>query len=65
LLASEPDVAGVAGGDLGLDQGPEQFLRCPPLRLRGNEQLRGDPAHAGELEAAQAVLEVGGQRCRC
>ena len=45
-------VGGVAGGDLRFDQGPQQFLRCPPLGLRGDQQLGGEPADGGELEPA-------------
>ena len=55
LLAAQPGVAGVAGGDLGLDQGPQQLFGCPALGLRGDQQLGGDAAHAGELEPAQPV----------
>ena len=59
-----PGVGGVAGGDLGLDQGAQQFLRCPPLGLRGDQQLGGELAHRGELEPAQPGGQVGGQRRR-
>ena len=34
-------VGGVAGADLGLDQGAQQFLGCPPLGLGGEQQLAG------------------------
>jgi hypothetical protein len=40
---------GIPGGDLDLDQGPQQLLGGPALGLGGDQQLRGDPAHAGEL----------------
>ena len=46
-------VGGVAGGDLGLDQGAQQLLGCPPLGLRGEQQLGGELAHRGQLEPAQ------------
>ena len=39
VLQPGPGVGGVAGADLGLDQGPQQPLRCPPLGLGGQEQL--------------------------
>jgi len=40
LFAAQPGVAGVAGGDLDLDQRPQQLLGGPALGLRGDEQLR-------------------------
>ena len=55
-------VGGVAGGDLGLDEGAQQFLGCPPLGLRGAQQFRGELAYRGQLEPAQPVDQVGGQR---
>ena len=57
-------VGGVAGGDLGVDQGAQQFLGCPPLGLGGDQQLGGELAHGGELEPAQPGGEVGCQRRR-
>ena len=59
-----PGVGGVAGGDLGLDQGAQQLLGCPPLGLRGDQQLGGELPHRGELQPAQPGGEVGGQRRR-
>jgi cytochrome P450 len=55
-------VGGVPGGDLGLDEGAQELLRGPALGLRGDQQLRGELAHRGELEPAQPVDQVGGQR---
>ena len=52
-------VGGVAGGDLGLDQGAQQLLGCPPLGLGGEHQLRGELAHRGQLEPAQPGGEMG------
>src|SRR5262249_51133190 len=37
-----PGVGGVAGGDLGVDQGPQQLFGGPPLGLRGDQQVGGD-----------------------
>src|SRR6266851_3723244 len=36
-----PGVGRVAGGDLGVDQGPQQFFGRPPLGLRGDQQAGG------------------------
>jgi hypothetical protein len=52
----------VAGGDLGVDQGAEQFLGCPPLGLRGEQELGGQVAHRGELEPPQPGFQVRCQR---
>ena len=57
-------VGGVPGGDLGLDQGAQQLLGCPPLGLRGAQQFRGEVTHRGQLEPAQPVGEIGRQRRR-
>jgi site-specific DNA recombinase len=57
-----PGVGGVAGGDLGLDQGAEQFFRGPPLGLRGQQELGGEPPHRGHFQPAQPLGQVGGQR---
>ncbi len=59
-----PGVGGVAGGDLGVDQGAQQFLGCPPLGLRGDQQLGGELPDSGQLEPAQPGGDVGGQRRR-
>jgi hypothetical protein len=53
-------VAGVAGGDLDLDQRPQQLLRGPALGLGRHEHLGRDTTHRGELEPAQSVLQIGG-----
>ena len=57
-------VGGVPGGDLGLHQGAQQLLGCPPLGLRGAQQLRRQLTHGGQLEPAQPVGEVRRQRWR-
>ena len=61
--ASGAGVGGVAGGDLGLDQGAQQLLGGPALGLGGDQQLGGElgasrPASAG----VSPVVEVRGQR---
>jgi hypothetical protein len=55
---------GVAGVDLGLDQGAQQFLRCPALGLGGQEQFGGEPAHRSQFRPPQPLGQVGGQRQR-
>jgi hypothetical protein len=65
LAASGACVGGVPGGDLGLDQGAEELLGVPPLRLGGDQQFGCEPAHGGHLQPFQAVVEVGGQRRWC
>ena len=57
-------VGGVAGGDLGVDQGPQQLLGRPPLGLRGDQQLGGELADGGQLEPPQPGGDVGRQRRR-
>jgi len=52
-----PGVGRLAGGDLGIDQGPQQFLGRPPLGLRGDEQLGGELPHRGELEPPEPGAE--------
>ena len=52
-------VGGVAGGDLGLDEGAQQLLRCPALGLGGAQQLGGQLTHRGQLEPAQPVDQIG------
>ena len=51
-------VGGVAGGDLGLDEGAQQLFGRPALGLRGAQHLGGESAHRGELEPAQPVDQV-------
>ena len=55
-------VGGVAGGDLGLDQGAQELLGGPALGLGGEQQLGGEAAHRGQLQPAQPVVQVGRQR---
>ena len=64
LAAAGGGVGGVPGGDLGLDQGAQELLRAPPLRLRGDQQLGCESAHRGHLQPFQPVVQVGGQRRR-
>jgi hypothetical protein len=61
LPSSGAGVGCVAGGDLGLDESPEEFLGVPLLGLGGDEQFGGEAAHRGHLEPFQAFGEVGGQ----
>ena len=58
------DVGGVAGGDLGLDQGAQELLGGPALGLGGDQQLGGELAHRGQFQPPQPGGQVGGQR-RC
>ena len=39
-------------GDLGFDQGPQHLFGGPALGLGGEQQLRSELAHRGELEPA-------------
>jgi hypothetical protein len=57
-------VRGVPGTDLGLDQGAQQLLRRPALGLGGDQQLRREGAHRGQLEPAQPRVKVRRQRRR-
>ena len=56
-----PGVGCLTGGDLGVDQGPQQFLGCPPLGPGGDQQLGGELPHRSELEPAQSGGDVGRQ----
>jgi hypothetical protein len=51
LLEARQCIGGVPAGDLGLDEGPQQLLRCPALGPGDDEELGGDAAHGGELQA--------------
>ena len=51
----------VAGGDLGFDQGAQELLGVPALRLGGDQQFWGEAAHRGHLQPFQPVVEVRGQ----
>jgi len=64
LAAAGGGVGGVPAGDLGLDQGPEELLGAPPLRLRGDQQLGCESAHRSHLQPFQSVVEVRGQHRR-
>jgi hypothetical protein len=55
-------VRGVAGADLGLDQGAQQLLWRPALGLGGDQQLGGEGAHRGQLEPPQPGGQVRRQR---
>ena len=44
--------------DLGLDQGAQELLGVPPLRLRGDQQLGRQPAHRGHLQPTQPLVQV-------
>ena len=65
-LAADPGsgVGRVAAGDLRFDEGAQELLRRPALRLGGDQQLGGDAAHRGELQPAQTGVEIGGERRR-
>jgi hypothetical protein len=51
-------VGGVAGADLGLDQGAEELLGLPPLGFRGDQQLGCELPHRGHLQPLQPLNEV-------
>ena len=53
-----PGVGGIAGGDLGVDQGPQQFLGRPPLGLRGDQQPGGE-LPIGQLERRSPAAMSG------
>lgn len=55
----------VAGRDLGLDQGPEELLRVPPLRFRRDQQFGGEAAHPGHFQPFQPGGQVRRQSRRC
>jgi hypothetical protein len=55
---------GFAGGDLGLDPAAQELFGCPPLGLRGDQELGREVANRGQLQPPQPVGEVGGQRRR-
>jgi hypothetical protein len=55
-------VGGVAGTDLGIDQGAQQLLRRPALGLGSDQQLRRQGAHRGQLEPPQPSMKVRRQR---
>jgi hypothetical protein len=64
VLQPGAGVGGVAGADLGFDQGAQQLFRCPALGLRGEQELGGEPAYRGQFQPAQPFGEVGCQRRR-
>jgi DNA invertase Pin-like site-specific DNA recombinase len=57
-------VGGVAGADLGFDQGAQQLFGAPALGLRGDQELGGEPAHGSQFQPAQPFGEVRRQRRR-
>lgn len=57
-------VGGIAGSDLGLNQRPQDLLRCPALRLGDLQHLGGVAAHRGQLQPPQRRVKVSSQRCR-
>ena len=63
-LQPSTGVGHVARGDLGLDQGAQEVLWAPALRLGRDEQLRRELAHGGELQPAQARGQIRRQRRR-
>src|SRR5579859_196044 len=64
MLETNASVGCIARGDLSLQQRAQHFLGTPALRDRGLQHLRRLLTHGGQLEAAQSVDQVHGQRRR-
>lgn len=52
----------VAGGDLGVDEDPEDLFGLPSLGAGGLEDLGSDGAHLGQLQPLEPGDQVGIQR---
>jgi hypothetical protein len=54
-------VGGIAGGDLGLDQGAQHLFGGPALGLGHLQYLGCGAAHRSEFEPAQPGIQIRGQ----